>query len=107
RATPAAERLAELLAVRRQLSAEKVAAENASSASIPTAYVHARGWAGPGLHIDCDLARARRHDPQAGCCVGRRRSLCFREWYAQGKAVHLGRSCERPPGALHGGDERQ
>jgi hypothetical protein len=30
RQTPAAERLAEMLAIRRQLSAEKVAAENAS-----------------------------------------------------------------------------
>src|SRR5262249_51837237 len=147
RPTPAAELLAEMLAVRRQLSAEKVAAENASRlledamlrrlsrppyrqarrrhraarqasgrdrcdrcrarASIPTAHFHARGWTGPGLHVDCALARARRHDPQAGRCVGRRRSLCFRERYAQGKAVHLGRSCERPPGALHGGDERQ
>src|SRR5262249_16188078 len=33
--------------------------------------------------------------------------LRFRERCAQGKALHLGRSCERPPGALHGGDERQ
>ena len=31
----------------------------------------------------------------------------FESGTAQGKAVHLGRPRARPPGALHGGDERQ
>ena len=31
----------------------------------------------------------------------------FESCALKGKALHLGRSCERPPGALHGGDERQ
>jgi len=147
RQTPAAERLAEMLAIRRQLSTEKVAAENASRLledamlqrlsrrrivrlaadidlldkrmveivatdgctrpPLSPAHVDARSRRSTGLHVDCAVARAWPHEPQAGRCAGRRRALRLRERHAQGTALHLGRAGARPPGALHGGDERQ
>lgn len=141
RATPAAEQLVEILAVRRQLSAEKVAAENASrlledpmlrrlsrrrisrlaadiglldkrmvemvasDAVLAHRYRLLTSMPGVGSLLACTLI-ALLPEPQTGRCVGRRRALRL-ERYAQRKAVHLGRSCERSPSALHGGDECQ
>ena len=147
RQAPAAERLTEMLAVRRQLSAEKVAAENASrlledamlqrlsrrriarlaadidlldrhlveivgtDAALAHRYRLLTSMPGVGVVLACTLIALLPElgsmNRKAGRRAGRRRALRLRERHAQGQALHLGWSCARPPGALHGGDERQ
>jgi len=147
RTTPAAEQLVEMLAVRRQLSAEKTAAENASrlledlmlqrlsrrriarlaadielldkrlveivatDATLAHRYRLLTSMPGVGPVLACTLIAllpelGGMSRKQVAALVGVA-PYAFESGTLKGRRCIWGRSCKRPPGALHGRDERQ